>query len=454
MKKTLTRRIAGCLAAVLFLLTLAGCSKEPAKASTAAPVDAPGYADLRETDTLVLYYVTEMAALEQERIQRFTALYDIDVEMVGVPAEEWQERVANDLASGSGPDVVFLYQLTNLDIPKAALHHNFLDLTKVLAEDPDFAEDTYVDGVFEDCRIGGRQYTIPLSYEVLYTVSSASKLDELGYREDSAQIMSDYLEELARLTPAAAESTGFQQMLQAKNHFYQLLMNSGIRLIDYEAGEVLPDEKELRRFLEGYRAYFPYDDDGTGLRRISTDGDRPLSWGQCVFWYPLSLDGITRTIASLKNESFDYVLHPISGQTGEFIGNLCGQIAIRSNSPNTLNAYRFIKFLLSEEEQSNPFKLFDGIPIHKESIRKAVYEAPAVEIVNNVEIYHFEERALTEEEAEELMTILTGVDRYVQSDTVTRTILRDAMLPYFQGEDSYKNCLKDLRSKLTFYLSE
>lgn len=123
-------------AAVLLLLTFAGCAPERAK--TSEPVDPVHidrlmYDELTPTDTLVLYIPVSAESQIKLLIDRYKELYDVEVEVVRVEGsyEEYAERVANDLAGGTGPDVLFFNYLY-LDIAKAALNHNFLDLTDIL----------------------------------------------------------------------------------------------------------------------------------------------------------------------------------------------------------------------------------------------------------------------------------------------------------------------------------
>jgi ABC-type glycerol-3-phosphate transport system substrate-binding protein len=94
--------------------------------------------------------------------------------------EEYAERVTNDLAGGTGPDVLFTYLLPSMDVAKAALNNNFLDLTNILAGAEDFSEDDYIDGVFDAGRYNGRQYTIPTAFITPLYLSAESKLEDIG----------------------------------------------------------------------------------------------------------------------------------------------------------------------------------------------------------------------------------------------------------------------------------
>ena len=105
-----------------FCFPLPGVKKTPDRVENSEPVEGPSLADLKETDSLVIYTYTGNVP-HQPRINQFSALYDVDVEVVRVDGHisEYTERVMNDLASGSGPDVLFVDDLYSSDIAKIAL---------------------------------------------------------------------------------------------------------------------------------------------------------------------------------------------------------------------------------------------------------------------------------------------------------------------------------------------
>ncbi|MBE6935122.1 MAG: carbohydrate ABC transporter substrate-binding protein [Ruminococcaceae bacterium] len=457
MKTTFTRTLAGMLAAVLLLLTLVGCGKEKGEVVTYELSDGPGYDDLVETDELVLYTTNGSVPLDRRRIDLFNAIYDVDVELVVIPEEEYEERIINDLATGSGPDVLFLYEMYGTDISKAALNNNFLDLTNVLEEDPEFHFDDYLDGVFEACQYHGRQYVMPLSCEPSLVVSLSEKMEEIGFSWDNTDTMSDYLKNLAHLTPKAAKDPNFKQMFHTKNVFVRFLQISGIPVIDYENGEVLPDEKGFREFLEAYKSYFLYDyDENDPTMWHRPYGYDVLTAGKCVFWFPRDKQGFPLSLSVLKDESHEYVVQSIPGQTGESVGTVTGPVAISATSKNSLNAYKYIKFLLSETAQMDQYGTPDGMPILKEAIRESLLESPSgTRGPGGGVFFDYEVPALTEDEVERIMGQIESTTDYVMMISKPYyDIVYDTMLPFFKAEDSYKNCLEELRSKLTFYLSE
>lgn len=456
MKKT--RSIAGLLAVVLlFLLPFSGCEKVPERTEVPAPIEGPKLADLKETDTLVIYVMQSFQRTYMPQIEAFRKATGVDVEVVSVVGEpeEFTERVINDMVSGSGPDVLYFSDSFRMDITKSALNGNFLDLTDILAEDPDFSEDDYIEGVFDACQVNGRQYTVPTSYDLPFAFSVAETLADIGFRWDGIDTMSDFIEEIAHLTPEASENnSGFQQMMNSKNYFKMLYRYSGIRLLDYENGVVLPDEKELREFLEAYKLFFPYDYDASGASQIWNRVD-PLLSGIAAFWIPSFLTGIVDSISIMKLESLAYAYRVIPSQTGEIVARISSQLAIPANAKNTANAYRFIKFLLSEEMQLDQNVLLGMKPIRKSAIHKVIYETPALYENHGFYLDDPENLALTEDEAVALEEAITSIDRFMQDERVVLSnMLQESMLPYFRDEASYEDCLADLKNKLTLYLSE
>ncbi len=455
MKKT--RILSFLLAALLLLLPLSGCLEKPTADES---VEGPKLSDLTPTDRLVLYLPGSSAILLRDALDVYQKRYpDVSLDIVTVFGyEEYNDRVMGDLAGGNGPDVLFLEFLTYMDVEKTALNHNFLDLTDVLASDPDFHADAYLNGVFDSARIGGRLYSIPVSFIAPMLVSIPAKLEEVGFRLDRAKTMSGFIEEAARVTPTAeaVNAPVFMQMMGYKNYFHRFLMYSGIRLLDYENGRVLPDEKALREFLQAYKTYFPYDYDGTGAE--SYGGYNDLQMGVSCFINTMYVEWMKKNLNAMKEKGIAYRFDAMPGQNGKPVGVLYQSFAIRANSENTLNAYNFVKMMLTEEMQLNQY-LVRETPILKSAIRTQIDHSYTINdssgkeiILDGADVMYPE---LTGEERDSMYEKIVGIDQFRRDPSV---VLRDwvfeSMLPFFRDEQSYEDCLKKLKNTLTFYLSE
>ena len=447
----LTRMIALFLAIVLFLPSYTGCAKAPPEPLT--------YDELSATNTLLLYVLKEQEAIFRSIATRFTASTGIKPELLIVDGglDAYQERIAADLAAGSGPDVLFLYYLDSLDVAKSAQNYNFLDLTEILATDPEFSEEVFVDGVFDAGKFNGRQYTVPQSFYLPFYLSSGTKLDileEHGFDWEEIRTTSEFMEEMGRLTPLVEELPSFLRMMQAKNFASRFFQNSGIRLLDYDNGEVLPDEALLRVFMEGYKAYYPYDNDGTGESWWESRGAQYLLHGSYYFFSTNWSQELNKDIDDLIAASHGYELHNMPSQVGDFVGRITGQMAINAATQNTLNAYKFIQYMLSEEEQSSGSALIKPVPVRKDSIR-AIAHGEYTKMAISISAPGHKSEYLTEEEMDKIAELLMSADRYMQDDTrAALDMMWVAMDPFLRDEKSYEDCLVELKSKLTFYLSE
>ncbi len=448
------------LAVILLLLPLAACQPKtgemPMSVETPEMVEVLTYDELTPTDSLVLYVPVLAEAQIQSLINRYQALYEVEVEIVRVEGdyEEYAERVANDLVGGIGPDVLFLNYL-DMDIAKSAQNHNFLDLTGILAGDESFSESNYIDGVFEAGRFDGRQYTVPTSFFLPLFLSAQTKLEELGFDWNQIEKTSDFLEKISDLTSNAQQNPSFQQMMQSKNYVGMFDLASGVSLLDYENNVVLPDEEALSKYLHAYKAYFPYDYDESGRSTLSNFGADNLVGGRYLFWLgSLMIADLPWNMDALIEASCGYELSVLPSQNGEIVGSIDGQMAINANTKNPLNAYRFIKMMLSADVQSSRTPLLSFIPIHEEAIKAIISGTYTFDVVGTT--YGGRQSAyLTEEELDEIIKTLTEVDQFIQpiSSNVSNIIWK-SMLPFLQNEKSYEDCLSELRNKLTLYLSE
>ena len=446
------RIIALGLAALLLLLPFTGCEKK-------TPPEPLTYDELNATDTLVLYVLEEQESIFRSIAARFTASTGITPELFVVEGDldVYQERVAADLAAGSGPDVLFLSYLDNLDVAKAVQNYNFLDLTEILATDPEFSEEDFVDGVFDAGKFNGRQYTVPQSFYLPFYLSSGTKFDILedqGFEWEEINTTSEFMEEMGRLTPLVEELPSFLRMMQSWNFASRFFQNSGIRLIDYDNGEVLPDAESLQTFMEGYKAYYPYDYDGTGVSWWENRGAQYLLHGSYYFFNTNWSQDLLQDIDELIEAGHGYELHIMPSQAGDVVGRITGQMAINAATQNTLNAYKFIQYMLSEEEQSSGSALIKPVPIRKDSIR-AIIHGKYTKMAISIGLPGYKSEYLTEEEMNKIVELLMSADRYIQDDPrPTLEMMWDAMNPFLRDEKSYEECFDDLKNKLTLYLSE
>ena len=126
-------------------------------------------------------------------------------------------------------------------------------------------------------------------------------------------------------------------------------------------------------------------------------------------------------------------------------------------SANKLNAWRFLKILLSEDIQyGNPqassiwnVNTFLGLSVRNDSVKKRldlIREKLPGE--SNISI------PITEEETEAFYNITTRVTRSVLLPPILQTYLKDNMEPYLKKKAEFEDCYNDLYGVLKLYKDE
>ena len=128
-------------------------------------------------------------------------------------------------------------------------------------------------------------------------------------------------------------------------------------------------------------------------------------------------------------------------------------MAINSGSPNKVNAYRLLKYMLSDEVQSMRFM---SIPINNVAAENIISEHY---IISD---WHKSSTAISYVAAATPQGIIDDFYAYISNikkavftnKYVLETFILPEMQGYFDGTDSFENCHARLKNKLTLYLDE
>ena len=131
--------------------------------------------------------------------------------------------------------------------------------------------------------------------------------------------------------------------------------------------------------------------------------------------------------------------------------------AMPQASANKLNAWRFLKILLSEDIQlGNPqassiwnVNTFLGLSVHNESVKKRL-----ALIREKLPGEYNEFIPISAEETEAFYDITTRVTRSVLLPPILQTYLKDNMEPYLKKKAEFDDCFNDLLNVLKLYKDE
>jgi xylobiose transport system substrate-binding protein len=107
----------------------------------------------------VWVYQDASTVVQEDLINRFNAQSDIDINMVSVPGENYQDRMRTAMGGGDAPDIFFNWG--GGSISDFVAEDQLVDLTPYFEEDEEF-RNAFVPTVLDAAAIDGRYYGVPM----------------------------------------------------------------------------------------------------------------------------------------------------------------------------------------------------------------------------------------------------------------------------------------------------
>ena len=455
------------LTIALLLSAFAGCSSDtetlkdnpdntPTGISSDVPETEPDYSWFEmpeETDTLVLYSGSwTQADIYQKAIPIFKNLYPgVEVELKNMGDEEYVNTLRTEIPAGKGPDLVLGTSFYDLrDVYKTMEARVFDDLNPYIVVDDDFSLDDYIKGIMNAGVFKGERVVLPFSHRPMILTTSAELLAEEAI---TAEDLTDFDRFVAVCEHYRGTHPGKFFMDEGLSRlpedqqltlFRELFLYSGIQFFDYENRTVVLNREELKKLCDFIQLYDPATVES---ERTAEEKKKLKSLGtwdlilkrKCLFYSTqsagLSLMMTRYTVAKKGETPVTVVMPDISGAGCTEINFF---IAIPKGAKNKLNAWRFLKVLMSDEIQGDSEKVM--------SIYSPVLIRATKEII--------EAQGYPDEEIDALAQSLDAIDRAYMLPPVQWIYLRDHMMPYLTGERDFDVCYGDLLRELELYIDE
>lgn len=455
------------LTLILLLPAFTGCSEETKLPSGSSgersengnsPAETePDYSDFvmpETTDTLTVYGYSFISDALSHAAEIFRSLYpDATVDYQLLSPDEYETRIRAEIPAGRGPDVLLGDVAVLPDIYKTMSTQVFTDLGGFMAKDEEYNPDDYYGSVMKGGIMRGCQYLLPVTFGVNCVMTTQELLDENGISTDSLRTWEGFrsaCETFHANHPGARLFSHF-----APQYYYTVafLEDRGIRMIDYEKNAISFDEEQFRQMIDLCRLYCNPIVPKDSLYGVEHED---IHSGECFFINGFS--SIYKIFYTSELMRYDYGETPcIIGVPNEQDG-ITAEIryyaAVPEGSANKLNAWRFIKILLSDELQYGLRKgdetvhFFNqggaGSPVRKESFLKAVEE--------HASFYSLS----TEEDREAFCHLAEEVTDAVMMPTIIVKYVTQYMGSYITSKDgsNYDKVFAKLKSTLELYKDE
>ena len=403
-----------------------------------------------ETDTLVLYQGDFMLKeAYQKAIQIFEQMYpDVNVVAEDFSEDEYETVIRAEIPAGKGPDLLFTDVSVLPDICKTMETGIFEDLNPYIEADDAFSLDDYIAGVMDAGVLHGGRWIMPYSHLAMILTTTEGLLEEEGITQEDFSSIKAFCAVCAKYREAHPGQHfvdlgfGVSDEQQRVDMFKDLYTYSGMRFFDYETGEVVVDRDELKQICDLCRMY---------AHNPKTKETKKITYGgNSGMWDPL-LDRATLFFET-TNVGIDFMMvryslskkgeTPVTFLLPDDSGSGCSEIydylAIPKAAKNKLNAWRFLKILLSEEIQGDR----DGPMMATQPVLLSAARILA------------ESCGYPDPDLDALADAMNHIDRAFIFPPVLWTYLRDNMMPYIKDNKDFDTCFDKLVNVLELYIDE
>lgn len=404
------------------------------------------------TDKLVLYTQHMTTTTVTPAVNIFKEMYpDVDVEVINYSDDEYSDILRAELPAGKGPDVFFSYGGDIPDIYKTMSTEIFVDLNQFILRDSEFNIDSYVKGVIDAGIYKGKRYIMPIEYTIPLLTTTQEILGEEGIDFKNLSNFNNFLNAMKNyhIKYKGNLNKSVFAMADIKNLYYltYLLDYSGIDLIDYTTNTVAIDKAKFKDAMDFMNImYDPVEDsDSFTVKNVLGDG---LINQEFLFNNFHTMSGVLffSEHSYVRSKDLTPLTFMCPNINNEVTAQVQTYVAIPQASKNQINAYNFIKILLSEEIQgghndSGLSYLKVGNPVLKSGVTaKITYDSYG---------------NLDEEGINEYAELMMSADSAKFKLPITlRNFVNDEMTPSWEGRKSFEDCYARLVNVLELYISE
>lgn len=447
-RKYIIRILEYFIVAVVFLLSV-GCTKKN-------NINENQY----QTNQLIIYAAPYDDEILKAAVNIFKREYpDVDVEY-----KEFEKSVEGnntylqtlqyDLSTGNGPDIIFSSYYNIEDIYSMMKSGIFMDLNTFFDNDEAFDKKVYNEAIFNSGIYKNKLYYIPITYSVLTLITTEESLSYAGMSIDNEMNYERLSEQFMRFM--LKYKGGSDELLFTDSYLDIKAFSpwNGIEAIDYETEEILTETEEFKKSMEMYKAYYKLDkhaDDNEQVVKTYTTGDdaRMVRNNKALFAWVYDSGTVMETYSMLL-EGQKPVIRSFPTYDDKVAAQPENIAAIRNGTPNQVNAYNFLRIMLSEE-----FQMKYGMCSCKDGVVMSIpiLSAAIKEGIN----YYSDKRGgdiFSADQIQILTNLFSNVDICLMPNNKVNKLIWNEMKPYFKNERSFEECIQRLNNKLELYIYE
>lgn len=420
---------------ILMVLTLFGCNSENDNNNN--------------SDLLTIYVVNESPII------RLIDAYNDSNKSDKINVVEIQDgdtlnsKLSAELMAGKGPDIV-LYDssyngISNMEKMMALdVFADYNELIKNDSSDSSIDLKNYNEVVMDSGIYNGKRYFMPISYMPNFLITTTKLSDEYSIDtsksityEKSPKVLSKYLNKAKK----SENMSGFYNV----NEELYALIDSNIDF--FNKTNTLQSDKFLNNLNALSELILPADKNNS----LGTDPLELVLKGNTMF---ASLYQITGS--EPNGMGYIYYYFKSNSQTPLIMNNLSDSedtssafidkgFLISNNSDKKESAFKFVKYMLSEDVQCNSEV---GLPVNKAAQKKLIEEI-------DLDSYNMEKDSDYNNFISNYSNALDGINKCgFRNDYFNNSIINDVVSKYVSGDITEKQFIKEIQGKTQLYLNE
>ena len=427
MKKNVSKKIWGLTLGMSLLLT-------------ALPVSAA------ESSALTLWLSDYQEEVCAKGIRQFQELYpEVELEITTYPDDNRNEevkRMYTQLMAGEGPDLLLVNSFGGEDVYKLIKAQVFAPLDELMEADESWNREDYVETVLDAGVFEGRQYVMPLRYQLPTILTTQGRLDELGKTKEDFDSTLSILEEMAALRET------HDHVLSSGGFVFVLYL--GGQLVDYEAEGIGIDRELLEKACTAYRAIFEEANAFVDVDSFLSGYGLDIAQGNSFFYLPPSIEDMIGNAMGAASSDVP-VLLPLYTEDGLTTAEVNFYGGVRANSENQEAAWNLLRCLLGEENQIEMLERQGNLPVSK-----AALDATFFEKESKLEMWTEGNGTgeLPERFMDEFKELVSNPGRGIFISIICMSDFEEAMTPFYQGTKSFDECFSDFEEFVKIYTSE
>ena len=374
-------------------------------------------------------------------------------------------KLTTEIMAGNVPDIL---DLNGLPVQKLASRGLLTDLYPLLDSDPELSRDAIFPSVLKAMEQNGHLYRTASGFQII-TVAGAESVVGPG----PGWTLEQFKKALAGMPEGC---TPFNEYETRDSILNQMLWMSMGELIDWDTGKCYFDAPIFRDILE-FASQFPeeytWDEDKVWTEE-DDEPNRIASGKQMLLQVYLSDFNDIQMYNAMFGGEATFIGYPVSEGVGSAMMPNNGGYAISSKCAVPEVAWQFVRKTFTKDYQT---QYGWGFPSNRAAFDERLKEAMTPEYQKDgngnyildengekIEVSHggwgwgsltVEFYALRQAEADQILDLINTTTRVQDqsSDEIMQIILQDTA-PYFAGQKSLNDVVKQLQSKMNIYINE